>query len=358
MLTALVFILVLGLLIFVHELGHFLAARATGMQVEEFAFGFPPRLLSKKIHGTLYALNLIPLGGYVRILGEDSNSKLAGSFSRKSWHVRLGVVAAGVVMNFVLAVVLMTMGFSIGMVPPASDPMQLGGTKMPFIIISDVIKDSSAASARLKAGDQLIAGKDGTKTVAIFQNGADVTAFSQTHQNQKVSFVVHQNGRRVNTTLPLTLGAGATPLGIAFADSAIVKLPLKAAIRQSAIETGAVIKALTLFLGDTIMGLFKGRVPSEISGPVGIYQFTGQAVALGVSFVIQLAAILSINLGMINFLPLPALDGGRALFLLVEGMAGKRAVHERVEAIVHTIGFYLLILLLLLLTGRDILRLH
>lgn len=141
LLTAIVFIVILGLLVFVHELGHFLVAKWSGVTVEEFAFGFPPRLFSVTKGGTRYAINAIPLGGYVKMLGEEDNDNSSGSYHAKPIWLRLAIVVAGVIMNFILAIVLMTIGFSIGMTPLVSDPANLAGEKISRVMVIGVQKD-------------------------------------------------------------------------------------------------------------------------------------------------------------------------------------------------------------------------
>lgn len=356
MLTAICFIVILGLLIFVHELGHFVVARIAGMKVEEFAFGFPPRLLSKVKNGTRYSLNLVPLGGYVKILGEEHDSKDPAAFSQKHWFVRLLVVVAGVIMNFILAIILLSIGFKIGMVPPISDPAKIGGTHQPLIIISEIKSGSAAQQAGLIEGE-IIRSADTNGDLVNFYNSKQIQQYTSKHKGEQVQLRLSNISGSKSHQIDVRLSNTDTPLGVALIDSAIIKLNWLDAIKQSIIEVGLAVKFIFKFLGVFISQLFRGHISQEVSGPVGIYKFTGQAVALGFGFVLQLAAMLSINLGLINILPFPALDGGRALFIVLEGVFRKKALKVKTENIIHTVGLFLLILFIVIVTFRDVWRL-
>ncbi|TSC92228.1 MAG: membrane-associated zinc metalloprotease [Candidatus Berkelbacteria bacterium Licking1014_85] len=351
-LNILIFILILGLLVFVHELGHFLVAKRVGMKVNEFAFGFPPRLFSKKYKGTRYAINLIPLGGYVKIEGEDGDSVSRDAFNQKSISARIAVLVAGVSMNLLLAVIILAIGFKIGMVPLVSDYKNLGGEQQPFVIISGVVKDSAADNAGIMAGK---------KIVSI--NGEPVSSSTQTIEltknlrNQNISLgtsdVNNKNFDIINFVLP----DKDAPMGVYLVDSAVVKLGFLASVKTAIIETGLAIWAIIVFLGQFLAQLFStGTLNDQVSGPIGIYQFTSQAINLGFTFVLQLIGILSINLAILNIAPFPALDGGRVLFVFLEKIFGRKVVHERIEGVIHAIGFILLIALFLAITYKDILR--
>lgn len=346
-LSIFVFILILAILILVHELGHFLAARAAGIRVEEFAFGFPPRILSFVKNKTRYAINLIPIGGYVKLYGEESKKDSPDAYSAKSVWVRLGVVLAGVLMNIVLAVVAFWIGFQIGMVPVVSDPATLGGEQTGQVVITEVDPEGAAATAGLKVGDQL----------AQFMSVASIQEFSKTHQGETVEVNYIRADSAGTATISLPAGDD-TPLGVGLFELVEVKLAPLPALRAATIETWKTIAATFDFLGDFFGRLFtKGEVPEGVSGPVGIYSVTDQAVKLGAAYVIQILAILSVNLALLNILPFPALDGGRALFLVIESIARKKIVRDEIEGVIHMVGFVFLLILIALVTYRDILRL-
>ncbi len=348
MLTAIVFILILGILIFVHEAGHFLAARASGVKVEEFAFGFPPRLWSRKVGETTYAINLIPLGGYVKLLGEhDDDSSDPRSFHKAPVWARITVILAGVVMNLVLAVLVLWIGFMIGMSPLVSSPSSFGGQQQSEIVISGIMPDSAAAKAGLKQADGLV----GFTTVEDFQK------FAHEHIGQSTTIKV----RRGSTTIdvPITLGTKAdAPVGVALTSVTKVKLPVGKAFRASLTETGKTIVVSASFLKNFFSGLFmRAEVSEGISGPVGIYQVTGISIKLGVSFVLQLLAGLSLSLALFNVLPIPPLDGGGIMLLILEKTIRKKALRESIQNALYLIGLVFVLGLIILATYQDIIRL-
>lgn len=373
LISILVFIAILGLLIFVHEFGHFIVAKLIGVQVEEFAFGFPPRVIKWKKGETLYSINLIPLGGYVRLAGEfgeemlgwKQNSKLKTqnekfleenhkTFFAKSVPARLAVIVAGVVMNWVTAVLLITIGFSVGMAPIVSDPDTLGGIAEPIIIAADVQANSAAERAGIDIGDQLIAGDD-----EIFSNILSLQTFTRAHRGEMVKLTVKQleNGQTVTKTVSLA-DSDTAPLGVSLFETAIVQLPVHTALVAGVRESYLVTTQTLAVLGHTVAQLFQGRVSEEIGGPVLIYSATAQAIKFGFGAVMALAAVLSVNLALINIMPFPALDGGRALFIVLEGIFRKPIIRQRYEQIIHTVGFAVLILLILAITYRDIVRIR
>ncbi len=342
--TLAVFIGILGLLIFVHEAGHFLAARAAGIKVEEFAFGFPPRLWAWQRGETRYALNALPIGGYVKLLGEDGGSGDPRSFGKQTVRKRLTVVVAGVVMNFLLAILVLWIGFGIGMVPIVTDPAQLGGEQSSRVIITGVQPGSPAAVSGLEAGDIL----EG------YHNPEALQEFTRSHVGQSIQLSVRRGASVSEKTI--TLGTDPTaPLGVGIFQLTKIKLGFFGALRAAVIETGRTVSATVLFLGHFFSQLFStGTVTDGVSGPVGIYQVTGQAVHLGFTYVLQLLAVLSINLGLLNILPFPALDGGRGLFILLEGIIRRKVVRDEIEAAIHAVGFLLLLVLIGLITYKDI----
>lgn len=350
LLTIIVFIVILGLLIFVHELGHFLVAKWAKIRVEEFAFGFPPRIASIKRGETRYAINLIPLGGYVKLFGEDADSKNPKAFSGKPVWVRIGVVAFGVVMNFVLAILLMTIGFTIGMTPLVSDPAQMTGQKESKVMVVYTEPDSPAAKAGILQGDII----DG------FASASDLQEFTHSNLGKSENFKVEKNGEVKDLTVTLSSDKEA-PLGVGVISITKVKQNVFVAIWSSIKEAGKVVAAIFVFLWDIIKSVFTtghaGEAAEGATGPVGLFNFTSQAIKIGWIYVLQLVAILSINLGIINILPFPALDGGKILFLSLEGIFRKKVVRQEVENIIHLVGFALLILLMLAITYRDVINL-
>ncbi|MEK7461052.1 MAG: site-2 protease family protein [Patescibacteria group bacterium] len=346
-LTILVFVIILGLLIFVHEWGHFLLARATGIKVEEFAFGFPPRLLAWKRGETEYALNLLPFGGYVRLLGEDGKSNDPRAFNRQSVLKRLGVVVAGVFMNLVLAVIVFWVGFTIGMVPVVSQPADLGGSQAPQLFVVGIVKDSAAEAIGLLQFD-IIQG---------FGSSDELRLYTQSQAGQEITLTIIREGQEM--TKQVTLGSDASgPLGVYTQQVTKVKLGFFGAGRAAFIETGKTVVATFHFLGNFFSQLVsRGQVAEGVTGPVGIFRITGQTVQLGFTYVLQLLGILSVNLALLNILPIPALDGGRGLFVVLEGIVRRKVVREEIEGVIHAVGFILLLALILFITYSDIVNL-
>jgi regulator of sigma E protease len=355
-LTIIVFILVIGILVTVHEFGHFIVAKLSGVKVEEFAFGFPPKLLSKRKGETLYILNLFPIGGYVKMLGEDENVNNPRSFSAQPTGKKVAVLVAGVVMNLVLAWVLLTIGFAVGMSPLISSPDSINGQKIKTsVIVAETKKDSPAEKAGLKQGDQIIDINYNGQKIVINQ-GSEITAFTTSHKGQTIIIDYSRDGEQKSSQA--TLSSDPTqPLGVAAIDDSIIRVAWYRAPGVALVETAKVFKLTFDFVGGLFKGIFtKGQVSGDVGGPIAIYMYTGMAVKLGVMAVLQFIAILSVNLALVNILPLPALDGGKVLFLILRRVMGKHFMQEKVENLIHTIGFALLIGLMILLTIKDIKR--
>src|SRR3989344_3476981 len=348
MLTFLVFVLVLGLLIFVHEAGHFIAARLAGVKVEEFAFGFPPTLFARRRGGTKYMINAIPLGGYVKLLGEDENVKKKNSFSGKKARFRLAIVVAGVIMNFLLAYILLVAGYLVGTNPIAIDPTKLGGQHTDQVLIAQIEEGSPAETADLRAGDFL----NGFASAEAFAQ------FTKDNQGKEVTFNIERKRHQFPVTVKLRAAENMPALGVALSGQGTrVRLGFWGALGAGGREVGGFIKLAINFLGQFFVTLFDhGKISEEAAGPIGIYTITGHAVQLGWIYVMQFVPILSLNLGLINILPFPALDGGRAVFIFLEGVLRRKVVRLEVEAIMHTVGFVLLIALMAAITYRETVR--
>lgn len=353
LLTVLLFVVVLAVLVLVHELGHFLAARLFGIDVEEFGVGFPPRAFGIKKGKTLWSINWIPLGGFVKIKGEDDPTKTGpGTFSHKPYYVRAVVIAAGVFMNLVLASTLFAVGFAVG-VPQALDGLPAGArTRDPRVQVMEVLKDSPAEAAGFMAGDTLVS-IDGE----AYQKIDDIQAYVNAAQGP-IDVRLKRGDAILEEHLTPTLDpdSGKKLMGVALVESAIVSFPWHAAIWHGISATGFYVKEIFLSFADLVKGIFVGQKPGvEFSGPVGIAVLTGQAARLGFIYLLQFAALLSVNLAVINVLPIPALDGGRLLFIIIEKFRG-RAVRPMVEAVIHRIAFFLLLGLVVIVTAHDISR--
>ena len=353
-----ILIFILGLLVFVHELGHFVAAKLAKIKVEEFAFGFPPRIWSKKKGETVYSINAIPIGGYVKMLGEAEESQSKRSYSQKKPGVRAAVSIAGVLMNVVLAWLILTVGFAVGMSPLVSSPDSIPGKKLSSSIIVAGVDDKSPASvAGLESGDILISASAQGEQSTIFDSATAVTNFTQSHDGKKIELVYKRDG--VEKLADITLAeSGLSPLGISMVENSVVRTSWYWSPVVAFREIIRIININLVFLKSFFAQLFShGQISSQVGGPVAIYIFTGMAVKAGAMVVLQFIAILSISLALINILPFPALDGGRLLFIILEKIFRRKVVNDNVENIIHTIGFALIILFAVIVTYKDIINL-
>ncbi len=353
-------ILLLGgmliLLIFVHEFGHFIVAKLAGAKVEEFGFGFPPRIFGIRYGETLYSVNLLPLGGFVKIFGEDGESaSKPGSFASKSIPVRALALSAGVIMNVLLAIILYTVGHGIGLPTIIESDESALRAENVQVQVMQVAQGSPADSAGLRLGDYIVslgANSETTEIVAI----KDVQGIVEAQKGKEMIVNIVRGEEDISfSVIPRENppeGEGA--LGISMLRVGTISYPWYEALwrgTQTAFET---LKAITVSMGGIIVDLVRtGSLSPDISGPVGIAIFASQVSSLGFIYILQLAALLSLNLALINIIPFPALDGGRLLFLAIEFVKGS-PVNRNVERIVHTAGFALLILLMIAITVRDI----
>ena len=386
--TVIIFIIILGLLVFVHEFGHFYAAKKSGMRVLEFGFGFPPRLIGfKKMDGkwrvifghrsplpnpppqgegmsrpseassfpggdeTIYSINAIPLGGFVKIWGENNEHESdPRSFINRPFWNRFATLVAGVVMNVILAWVLMSAGFMVGM-PTAVESMEnlpKGATLLnPHVGVLEVLEKSPAQAAGLMPED-LIVGVDGQK----FYTASGFQEYIRTNKGKVFDFNI-QRGREEKTVRVESLanpGENQGPTGIVIADVGNLKFTPLYAIFYGAKATGVQLYGI----GKGLVELFGSGVGLKaLGGPVKIAQVTGQAADMGFIYLLQFTSFLSLNLAILNILPFPALDGGRVLFLIIEKIRGVRN-NPKVEQAFNAAGFALLILLMILVTIKDV----
>ncbi|MEI7497661.1 MAG: RIP metalloprotease RseP [Candidatus Falkowbacteria bacterium] len=372
MFTLIIFVLVLSLLVFVHELGHFLTARRFGIKAEEFGFGFPPRAIgfyktlagkwqllrgSKEVTDaadTIYSINWIPLGGFVKIKGEDGENLEPDSFGSKKIWQRAVVLSAGVTMNLVLAAFLLSIGFMIGL--PQSLENLPAGAKVSDrkIQIMGVLDNMPANQAGLKLGD-IIVDINGQR----FDQQQSLTAYVNKHKGEVLAYNIKRAGENkiYNIKPVVQSGSDQAVIGVYLESTGLIRFTWYQAIWQGIKQTGILVWVILIAFYDLIKGLFMGQgVGGDVAGPVGIATLTGQVARMGISYLIQFTALLSINLAIINFLPIPALDGGRVLFLILEKIKGK-PVRKELEGAMHNVGFMLLMLLVVIVTFHDIIKL-
>lgn len=376
LLILIAFFVILGLLVLTHELGHFLTARLFGVRAEEFGFGLPPRLFGfyrasnnkikfvwgKKFNAldapkTLFSLNAIPIGGFVKIKGEDGENPLAEDslVHKKIWQ-RIIILSAGVMMNIITCIILLTIGFNFG-IPALIDNDTLSQVKKirdEKIQVVSVNKESPAKTAGILINDNIIALDN------LPMNSVEaIQDYTNQHNNQSVIITLNRGQEQLKLiAVPqiLETSDNKAVLGIGLVRTGIVSYPWYLSLWQALKTTYFLIIAIFGALYDLLKNIIlHGEVTAELAGPVGIAVLTGQMVRLGFAYVLQFAALLSLNLALINVLPIPALDGSRILFLIIEKIRG-RALNQKLEALIHNLGFAFLMILILLVTYRDLVR--
>lgn len=344
-LQLLLLILMLGIIILIHEFGHFITAKKSGVHIYEFSIGMGPILHTHKGRdGIDYNIRALPIGGFVSMAGEvlDDDDKIPKDklLISKPWYKRLLILVAGVTMNFILAIVLL---FTIALIwgAPSSKPL-----------IGEVVKDSAMERAGAEIGD-LITSINGKK-VKTWDKAQLILAMK--HDSEEYTFTVEREGKTVELkAIPEVSkdedGNETKTFGIGIHQE--ISKGFGSALKYAFQKFGIIMDSMAT----TIAGLFTGKLSlKSLSGPVGIYQVVGQSVSMGISNVIYLTAFLSINVGFINILPFPAFDGGHVLFLAIEKIKGS-PVKPELENIINSIGFFLLILLMIYITFQDVLRL-
>jgi regulator of sigma E protease len=390
MFTIVVFLLILSVLVLVHEFGHFITARIFGMRVYEFGMGFPPRLggvyrdpvtkkwvwvwgrgrntLSETVGGderqeefpaTLYSVNWLPIGGFCKIKGESGDQSVqTDSFAHHKPWKRLIVLVAGVVMNVVLAAVLFAVGFGIGLPAMVDGSLDARAEIVvpASVVVQQIVPESPAKTAGVSLGDHIIsiAGQPVVKA-------SDVTTIVESHGVTRYDMVIKRDG--VEKTLSITPdtanknGIFVPRIGVAMAEIVVIRYPWYIAIGKGVAAALTGVVTILATLGYMIVEIFRGHgLVADVSGPVGIASVVGQSARLGIGYLINVTAMISLSLAAMNILPIPALDGGRALFVAIEKVF-RRKVAIRYEQIAHTIGFVLLMILIVVVTTRDIIGL-
>ncbi|MDD4477012.1 MAG: RIP metalloprotease RseP [Patescibacteria group bacterium] len=417
MFTIITFIAILALLVISHEYGHFIAARKNGVRVDEFGFGFPPRIFGVQIlrgnklekiaeketisvqtsdiksqdgreiiqetitdvkkeidivapikkyrfifgnkeiepiegGGTVYSLNFIPLGGFVKIKGETGdNSEEADSLANKAPWRRAIFMSAGVIMNIFVAIILLSIGFMFGLPQTTENLNDVSKVRDWRVEIMQVIADSPAEKSELMAGDAII-------KIDVLENPRLKEIQNYVNENKDKELAV--SVKRGNETFEKKIhpmvyqDSGKGGLGVSIAETGIVSYPWYEAFYHGFIEAFIYLKEIFLAFYFLIKGLITGAgVGGAVSGPVGIAVMTGRFARLGFAYLMQFAALLSLNLAIFNILPFPSLDGGRLFFLFINKIT-RRPVSTRVEQWVHTVGFALIMAFAIFITVRDV----
>ena len=378
MLTIIVFLIVLGIIVLFHEFGHFITAKKSGMGVYEFGFGFPPRAVgfrfnknhSKKIEiiwgnrelnnedlekGTVYSINWLPFGGFVRIKGEDGNDTSSDSFMMAKFWKKILVAGAGVIMNIVLAALLLSIGYMIGLPQSVDGLPATAKVENRHLEIVQVVQDTPAAAAGIKTGDTIL------KIDAIDNpTVSEMQEFVNTHRDEEISFVFKRGSEQFTEKIKPTVykQTGKGGIGVGLSEVGTVKFAWYEAIWQGFVASWLYLKAIFVAFVALVASLFSGaakEAAQSVSGPIGIAVMTGEVARLGFSYLLQFTALLSLNLAVLNILPLPALDGGRILFLIL-GKIFRWKNSIKYEQIAHSFGFIILMALVILVTFKDLIH--
>jgi regulator of sigma E protease len=348
MITLLTVIIFLAILIIGHEFGHFLTAKFFGLKVEEFGFGFPPRLFKKKIGDTTYTINVIPFGGFVKIYGEDGDVSTItespnvdglmepGSFQSLSLWKKTIIIVAGAFMNFMIGWFAITGVFLIG--------------TNSSVVVGHVANNSPATTSGLMPGDQI---KD-------FPKIENFITFINNNKGKTINLQVIRGNKDVpvSVTPRLNPPSGEGPIGVSLIEGGIPKESFLNSFKDGFTTSVKLLGLIYRSIYSLFSRLFIGDlgVTSQFTGPVGIFSFIDAAGRLGFAHLLQILAIISLNLAALNIIPFPALDGGRLLFMVYEKISGGR-LSKKVESTSHLVGFSILIVIMILVTIKDIINL-
>ncbi len=362
--SVILFIIILAILIIVHEYGHFIVAKKGGIRVDEFGLGYPPRAKTLfRRNGTDFTLNWLPFGGFVKIFGENPDDEsLTGihknsAFVNKSKPLQAAVLFAGPFMNFLFAWLVLLVTLFVGLptsIDPSMDERFVSGQ---MTIVTDVSENSPAEVAGLVVGDVIesvqVKGED-----FEVQNSDSLRALVIANPEETFNLGYIRDEEKKNIEIKPALNAeGEILLGVALENYGIYKPNFTNAVLDSFKFTGIMIANIAEALWSLVKGIFVGGANlSSLTGPIGIVGLVGDASKMGFAYLMTFTAMISINLGIINLIPFPALDGGRLLFLLIEKVKGGR-VSYRVLNLINFVGFSALILLMLFISYKDIVRL-
>lgn len=353
--SVIVFIIILAILVLVHELGHFLAAKKSGVLVEEFGFGFPPRIFGFKHKETIYSINAIPLGGFVKLYGEEYKEKVdpklsSKTFSSKKPHLKTFIIVAGVIGNFLLGWALISYLFTQGVPIPTNK-----------VVVEQVQKNTPASAAGLKKKDVIVEIKNIDNKIYPIKSTSDLSTLTKRFSGNKVTLVLERDGKKLTTEILPRKNppAGQGALGIAISSPFVEKkYPWYQAPFFGLVEAANITQKIVTELLRTLVQLVTLQKPNvDVAGPVGIAKYTGEAIKFGKNAVLELMALLSLNLAVVNILPFPALDGGRLVFVLYEWITKKR-VNETFEKYMNLAGIILLLTLAGVITVHDIIKLY
>ncbi len=330
--------LVFCIIIFIHELGHFITAKLCGITVHEFSIGMGPKLFGFTKNNTAYNIRLLPIGGFVQLEGEDGESDDPNAFGNKSALKRFLVLASGAFMNFVLGFVFFVI-------------IVLNSQVLPTRTIDSFTPDSPFESAGIMAGDKIIKMESENYSTNIICYD-DISLFGALSKYSPCTVTVERDGEKLKFDVTPEFNKDEGRYLYGFKVKTLDKnfpAVLKCSFEESIFTVKTVFKSFSMLIGGKLSA-------GDVSGPVGIVSEIGKAAKSGVLYVLNLAALISINLGVVNLFPIPALDGGRILFIIIEKIRRKRLTAEQ-EGIIHTVGFILLMILMITVTFFDVQKL-
>lgn len=333
--TIILALLLFGVIVLIHELGHFIFAKKNGITVHEFAIGMGPKLFGKEKNGTLYSIRLLPIGGYVAMEGEDEESNKPGSFGTKSILQRASVIFAGPFFNLILAIIFLIPVF-----------IYIGS---PTTTLDQITDNSPAYEAGLTTGDTI-------KSI----NGKEINSWNEftneiaKSSGKELSLVVERNNEMLTLNVtPQKSQDGSYKVGVTcIRDKNIIN-----AIKDAFTTTWEMIVQMITFLKQMITGTVPGGFSNSVAGPVGVISIVSDAAKMGIMNLLYLGSIISLNLGIINLVPFPALDGGRLLLLFIEWIRGGKKIDQEKEAMINMIGFCALMAFMVFITYNDVSRL-
>ncbi|MEK7110108.1 MAG: M50 family metallopeptidase [Patescibacteria group bacterium] len=362
--TVLIFILTLSILVLVHELGHFLMAKKMGVKVEEFGIGLPPKLFGIKKGETLYSVNLLPIGGFVKLFGEEYGESIKGNKNRtfinkKPWQKTL-IVLGGVLGNFLLGWLIFSFLVTQGIQVPTNK-----------VTVDKVTNNSPASIAGLQEKDVILkfvppislpdeaSAKSGPISLIPLTSSNSLINLTQKYAGKNIKLLVQRNNQQliINLVPRINPPKGEGPLGISINSYMEKKYPWYTAPYYGLIEASNITFKIASELGKLLFGLITFQKQNvDVAGPIGIANLAGQAIKFGGNAFLQFLALLSLNLAIINIFPFPALDGGRLVFVLYEGITKKKP-NKNFEKYTNLIGFIMLLSLAALITVNDIIKL-
>ena len=361
--SILIFLGVLFVLVLVHELGHFAVAKWTGMRVDEFGIGFPPKLFGIKKGETLYSINTFPIGGFVKIYGEDSvltgeKADSGRAFTAKSKWAQGAVLIAGITMNILFAWMLMVVVFTTGVETSVTESEASENAKL---IITNVLPESPADKVQITSGSVIKSVQAGNETLATLTPSA-FSGFVESHAGTPLTIVYTYQGEprvvKLESETDIIADKPAQhAVGVALAQVDTVKRSFIDSTSEAFVFTITGLRDITVGLASLFYDAIRLKADfSQVAGPIGIVGLVGEASAFGITALLMFTAFISLNLAVINILPFPALDGGRLLFVIIEAVKGT-PINPRFVVVANTVGFALLIMLMVVVTWNDIVRL-